>query len=146
SPDWIDAFDRIVRGHDGLRAASAERRLVLSYTVSDQPLRAPTAPDHAEAERGDAGERPDVRYAIVLDHGDNRVVAGPVDDPDVTFRTDRATAGAIAAHAESAQTAFMAGRLRLGGDVRALLANQDLLAGIDDCTASLRAADVPEPV
>lgn len=127
SPEWIAAFDDIVRNHDGLRAASADRRVVVSYLVGD-PARDEPGPG---------------TYALVFDHGDNRVVAGPHADPDITFRADPATASAIAAGDESAQRAFMSGRLRLGGDVRVLMANQDLLAEIDDCTTTLRAATAP---
>jgi hypothetical protein len=125
SPEWIAAFDAIVRDHAGLRAASADRRVVISYTVTGAP--------------GDAGGATGSgTYTLVLDHGDNRVLDGPHADPDITFATDRVTAAAIASHDESAQRAFMAGRLRLGGDVRVLMANQDLLAEIDDCTVALR--------
>jgi hypothetical protein len=119
SPTWITAFDQVVHDHAGLREASADRRVVVQFTVADGP--------------GDA-----VVYALVLDHGENHVVAGAHPEPDITLRTDRRTAAAIASHAESAQTAFMSGRLRLGGDVRVLIANQDLLAGVDDCSRSLR--------
>jgi len=113
-----------VRAHAGLRDATADRRVVVQFTVT--------------AASGSGGADGDVVYALVLDHGDNRVVPGPHPDPDITLRTDRATAGAIASHAESAQTAFMAGRLRLGGDVRVLIANQDVLASVDDCAKELR--------
>src|SRR5690349_15897580 len=133
SPEWIEALDHAVRGHEGLRRASADRRVVLSYTVSPEPVRPGPAgaPPTAGAPTTTGGPG-DVAYTLVLDHGDNRVQAGAAEDADVTFRTDRATAAAIASHAESAQTAFMAGRLRLGGDVRALMANQDLLVEVDD--------------
>lgn len=125
SDEWITAFDDVVRRHEGLRAATADHHLVIQYSIDPAVVDGP----------GDA-----VGYAIVLDHGDNRVVAGAHPDPDITLRTDRGTAADIAAHRESAQSAFMAGRLRLGGDVRVLIANQGVLADIDDCTAALRAA------
>lgn len=133
SDDWISAFDNIVRNHDGLRGASAGHRVVIQYTVSDEPLT-------VEGDATAATDVSEVEYAIVLDHGDNRVIPGRSGDPDITLRTDRRTAAAIATHAESAQTAFMSGRLRLGGDVRVLIATQSLLVEIDDCTADLRAA------
>jgi hypothetical protein len=119
SPTWITAFDQVVHDHAGLREASADRRVVVQFTVAD-------GPDDA------------VVYALVLDHGENHVVAGAHPAPDITLRTDRRTAAAIASHAEGAQAAFMSGRLRLGGDVRVLIANQDLLAGVDDCSRALR--------
>ena len=124
SDEWITGFDELVRTHDGLRDASADTRVVLQFTIH------PTVVD---------GPGTAVTYAVLLDHGDNRVVPGVHPDPDLTLRTDRRTAAAVAAHHESAQTAFMAGRLRLGGDVRFLIAHQGVLAGIDDCAAQLRA-------
>lgn len=134
SPAWIAAFDEVVRSSPTLRAASAGRRVVVQFTVTPGPGSTGSGGTGADDDPADA-----VRYALVLDHGDNRVIAGPHPDPDLTLRTDRSTAAAIASHAESAQTAFMAGRLRLGGDVRVLIANQDVLAGIDDCARTLRA-------
>lgn len=125
SDEWITAFDDIVRRHEGLRAATADHRLVVQFSIAPSVVDGP----------GDV-----VDYAVVLDHADNRVVAGTHPDPDITLRTDRRTAAAIAGHHESAQSAFMAGRLRLGGDIRALIANQEVLAGIDDCAAVLRVA------
>lgn len=139
SPAWITAFDRVVREHEGLRAASADRRVVVQFVVSDGA----GAGDAGDGTTGAAGAPSDdgeVAYALAFDHGDNRVLAGRHPSPDLRLTTDRATAGAIASHAESAQIAFMSGRLRLGGDVRVLIANQDLLAGIDDCTGALRDA------
>jgi hypothetical protein len=128
SPAWIAAYDEIVRAHAGLRQATSDRRVVIELTVTSEPVR---------ARRAEPGTT-DTVYTVVLDHGDNRVLPGPHPEPDITLRTDRATAAAIASHAESAQAAFMAGRLRLGGDVRVLIATQDVLAEVDDCARALR--------
>jgi hypothetical protein len=137
SPAWIAAFDEVVRAHPGLREATAHRRVVVEFTVAAPADR---SNDAGPGDSGPNGAPNDgtVVYALVLDHGENRVIAGAQPDPDITLRTDRSTAVAIASHAESAQTAFIAGRLRLGGDVRVLIANQDVLAEIDDCTRGLR--------
>ena len=133
SDEWITAFDDVVQHHEGLRAATADHHLVIQFSVAPSVVDGP----------GDT-----VDYAVVLDHGDNHVVAGTHPAPDITLRTDRRTAAAIAGHHESAQSAFMAGRLRLGGDIRVLIANQQVLAGIDDCAAGLRSvtdAGAPGP-
>jgi putative sterol carrier protein len=61
-----------------------------------------------------------------------------VADPDVTFTQDRATAAAIASGELSAQSAFMAGRLRMGGDLRAVLDRSQDLTALDDVFASAR--------
>ena len=65
--------------------------------------------------------------------------AGRVDDPDLTFTQDRATAEAIHRGDLSAQAAFMQGRLRLGGDLRAVIDRAVELATIDDLFAGARA-------
>lgn len=63
----------------------------------------------------------------------------------VTFLTDRATAVAIASGRESAQAAFMAGRLRVDGDTRLLMAQQSVLGELDDLFGPVRAATDFDP-
>ena len=81
----------------------------------------------------------EVAYALVVSDGRVRVVRGRVADPDLTFTQDRATAEAIHRGDLSAQAAFMQGRLRLGGDLRAVIDRASELAAIDDVFASARA-------
>ena len=52
--------------------------------------------------------------------------------------TDYATASSVAAGDLSAQLAFMEGRVRLGGDVAALLAASGALSRVDDVLAPIR--------
>ena len=59
---------------------------------------------------------------------------------DPAAEGDRATADAVHEGRTSAQAAFMAGHLKVGGDVGALLAHQELLAELNDVLAHLRAA------
>lgn len=85
---------------------------------------------------GPAGE---VAYALVVDEGRVRVHRGRVDGPDLVFTQDRATAEAIHRGELSAQAAFMQGRLRLGGDLRAVIDRAADLASLDDVFARVRA-------
>jgi predicted lipid carrier protein YhbT len=114
----------------------------------------------ADAARGDRraaapadGARPDLVIQQVVTGADHEVTwfvsvraaevclqAGRHPAPDITLTQDRATAAAIASGAQSAQGAFMSGRLRVGGDVRILLDHQDELARLDDLFAPVRAA------
>ena len=64
---------------------------------------------------------------------------GRADAPDITFTQDRATAEAIHRGELSAQTAFIEGRLRLGGDLRAVIERAGSLVAIDDVFAAARA-------
>lgn len=52
----------------------------------------------------------------------------PRGEPDVHIVTDRAAAVAIRAGSLSAQRAFLDGRLRIGGDIAALMAHREALA------------------
>jgi putative sterol carrier protein len=78
-------------------------------------------------------------YVVRIDGGRASVERGRVDDPDVTFTQDRATATAIAQGELSAQVAFMAGRLRVGGDLRAVMDRTERLVSLEDLFGPTRA-------
>jgi predicted lipid carrier protein YhbT len=118
SPTWFEAADQALRSDVELAAASRGLQLVLQQSVDDPA--------------------PGVTWHIRIDDGRVRLVLGEAGDATVTFRCDRATAIDIHEGRTSAQAAFMAGRLRGGGDVGALLAHQQLLAGLNDVLAPLR--------
>lgn len=79
-------------------------------------------------------------YALRLADGEASVVAGRVDDADITFTQDRETAVAIATAQLSAQAAFMAGRLRVGGDLQMVLERARDLTELDDIFSRARAS------
>ena len=85
-------------------------------------------------DRGD-----ETAYVIRIEGGRVAVERGRATDADVTFTQDRATAAAIAAGELSAQSAFMAGRLRMGGDLRGVLGRAQDLSALDDVFAQARA-------
>ena len=118
SPEWFEAAETSIRADETLQRASAEVQLVLQQTVHDA--------DH------------EITWHVSFDRGSVRLVVGPAAEPSVTFSCDRPTAVAVATGATSAQAAFMSGNLRIGGDVRHLLANAELLASLDDALAPLR--------
>ena len=119
TPEWIEALDEAARRDPSLEAATAPVDLVVEQCVTDP-----------------AG---DVTFHIVFDHGHVSVIPGPATAPTVRFSQDRETALAIAAGVDSAQRAFMSGRLRVGGDLRVLLDHQVALSALDDVFASVRA-------
>ena len=113
---WLDALDAAAQ-----RApVDPDLRLVLQQVVPDGPT----------------GE---LAYAIVLEDGRARVERGRVTNPDLTFTQDHATAAAIHRGELSAQTAFIEGRLRLGGDLRAVIDRAGAVAALDDIFAAARA-------
>ena len=81
----------------------------------------------------------EVAYALVVRGGRVHVERGRADDPDLVFTQDRDTAEAIHRGELSAQAAFMQGRLRLGGDLRAVVDRASELAAVHDVFASVRA-------
>ena len=113
---WLDELEAAATGAD----VPPMPRLALQQVVPDGP----------------DGE---VAYALVVEDGRVEVCRGRVENPDLVFTQDRATAEAIFLGELSAQAAFMQGRLRLGGDLRAVIDRAADLASVDDVFASVRA-------
>ncbi|HET8930912.1 MAG TPA: SCP2 sterol-binding domain-containing protein [Acidimicrobiales bacterium] len=120
SPDWIRALDEAVQASGALREATSDVSLTLRQTLTDR----------------DDG---DVSWHIVVDHGSVRVHPGPGDHADVTFTQDDETARAIGAGTISVQTAFMIGRLRIGGDTAMLMEHAAAFDSLADLFDELRA-------
>jgi predicted lipid carrier protein YhbT len=115
SPEWVASLAEASAGAEVPQGV----RLVLQQVVVDE----------------DGSE---VAYAVRLHDGAVEVEPGRAPDADVTFTQDRATAEAIAAGTLSAQAAFLAGRLRVGGDLTAVLEGARDLTGIGDVFAGAR--------
>jgi hypothetical protein len=78
-------------------------------------------------------------FHVALSARGVRITPGEAGDAAITFTQDYDTAAAIARGELSAQEAFMAGRLRVGGDLRALVDHHRSLQEIDDVLGSVRA-------
>lgn len=114
---WFDDAD--VAGRASRLATDVE--LVIQQVVPD-------GPDGIE-----------VAYVITVTDGAVNVRKGRAESPDITFTQDLATATAIHRGELSAQRAFIEGRLRLGGDLPAVIAHAGSLSAIDDVLADARA-------
>lgn len=132
SDGWIDEMDRAARSSASLRRACAEVTMVVEQRI-------------VGGDDDDGNDDAGVTYHLVFDRGQVAVRPGPAPAPTVRFCQDRRTAEAISSGAMAAQQAFMARRLRIDGDLRALLAHADLLAGLDDVFAPVRAATDHDP-
>ncbi len=75
-------------------------------------------------QRVTGGPEGDVEYTLHLAHGTVRFEPGP-GSGDVELASDYETAAAISQGHLSPATAFAAGRLRIGGSVSSLVANQE---------------------
>jgi putative sterol carrier protein len=98
-----------------------EEDLVLQHVVSDGP----------------GGE---IRYHVRVGGGAVTLIRGQAANPDVTFAEDYATAAAIASGEMTAPAALLAGRIRVGGDVAALMAHVGAFTANDPVPADVRAA------
>ncbi len=122
SPAWVAALDHAARADPALADAAREVALVVEQRVTGAP----------------AG---DVTYHVVFDHGSVSVGLGAAGEglaPVVRFTLDHETALDIARGQGSAQRAFMAGTLQVGGDLRVLLDHQLVLSALHDVFATVR--------
>jgi hypothetical protein len=119
SDEWFAAADQAgaasTRGHDERAGA-----LVVQHVVTGGP----------------AGNR---SFQVVLDAGGLQITPGEAAHATVTFTLDYDAAAAIARGELSAQAAFMAGRLRVGGDLRALVDHHRAHQELDDVLGAVRA-------
>lgn len=122
SPEWIAAFDEAVSSSERLREATASLGLTVRQTLTDP----------------DGG--PDTSWHVVVDHGTVHAHAGPGSHADLTFSSDLETARSIAAGTISVQTAFMVGRLVIGGDTAKLMEYAPAFDGLADIFDGLRSA------
>jgi hypothetical protein len=121
SPAWLDAAADALAGSPGLRDAIRDVELTLEQTVTG-------GPDGT------------VRWHVTLDHGEARLVAAPAERPDLSFTTTYRVARAIALGELPAPMAFIAGRLRVGGDLALLTRHQRVLSAVDDVLVDVRKA------
>lgn len=124
SDDWIAALHEAVATDAGLAASTADLSLTIDQEITDGPFG-------------------DVRYHVTFDNGTVSVAPGSSATATVRFHQDYETAAAIAMGESSAQRAFMTGRLRVGGDLRELLAHTEVLAQLDDLFGGVRARTAP---
>jgi alkyl sulfatase BDS1-like metallo-beta-lactamase superfamily hydrolase len=119
SDEWFDEVNRAAADHDQLLTDAAGVDLTIQQVVT-------------------GGPEGDVRYTVRV--RDGKVAMARGDDPtaDVTFTEDWDTARQVAAGEVNAPTAFMTGRIRVSGNVAALLDAQGSLVGLDKVFAELR--------
>ena len=84
------------------------------------------------------GPEGDAAWHVVVDDGAVSVRPGEAPEPDVTFRQSYETAAAIGRGELSAQTAFMIGKLRVGGNVELLMTHQGTFDGVEDVFEAVR--------
>ena len=120
SDEWIAAMNSAAAGSDALRHATSKVRITIQQVVKS-----------GEDERC---------YLVRVDNGKVSVEPGRDPGADLTITEDAETAAALARGEMSPQIAFMLGRIRVSGDMPALMASYEALAEADDAFAPVRAA------
>lgn len=120
SDEWLQRANEAVSGSSELSKASEGQDVTIAYEVTGTP----------------SGK---VSYAISFKDGSAAVEPGPHQDAPTSFSLDYETASEIARGDLSAQAAFMQGRLKLAGDVTVLVRQYQMIDGLDDALAPLRA-------
>ena len=122
SDAWVAALDEVAANHRGLQAAAVGTTLVVEYRVASDPP---------------------ALWHITLNQGEVGVKAGPADKPNTWFEARPAAAQALLDGSLDPLRAVIDGDLSIGGDPRRLLDYREILDGIGDVFAGVRAATIP---
>lgn len=119
SPEWLAAAADAIANDVTLHAVAQELDLTLEQTVADGP-------------------EGTVCWHIAFGDGRAQLVAAPAHRADIRLTTTWPVAQAIAKGELAAPAAFIAGDLRVGGDLTLLLRHHHKLSAIDDALAMVR--------
>ena len=122
------------------RYLSAEWFERAQHAVSEKGVRggATDGTDLVVQQHVTGGPDGDVAYHVDVHGGEVQIASGVAEQPTVTFIQDWDTASAIGKGELSAQGAFMAGRIRVRGDLPRLVSGGDVFGHLDDVLADLR--------
>jgi putative sterol carrier protein len=117
SDEWIQEVKERLNASDGFRTGSASAKATLQQVVS-----------------GSEGES---RYWIVIDHGSVDMGPGDTPSPDATITQDYETAVALAKSEINPVSAFMSGKLKVGGSMMLLMQLQRAFAELPKVMAEM---------
>jgi hypothetical protein len=135
--DWFEALGAALKGLSGTASEPAvlESALGIGQIVTEVP----GGPAAAGVDEGE------IRYTIVLsEDGSASLVRDSTEPAQVIIVEDWLTARAIASGASSVAEMLNAGKLKVRGDARALVAAADLLARVAPVIAAKLADRPPE--
>jgi len=140
SDEWLAEMARLVAEASSLRDATQQLDSPEDFAVAQHITDVPPT-DVPSTDGSSADTSHNVDYYIKFGLGPASVHPESVDEnlPHVSFTQSYATAVAIATGELSAQSAFMAGQLRVGGRVDLLTANVSIMENLDDVLGELRA-------
>lgn len=117
SDEWIQEVKQRLNASDGFRTGSASAKATIQQVVS-----------------GSEGES---RYWIVIDHGTVDMGPGDTPSPDATITQDYETAVALAKSELNPVSAFMGGKLKVGGSMMLLMQLQGAFAELPKVMAEM---------
>jgi putative sterol carrier protein len=120
SEEWLAELDQAIADDEQISSAASGVDLTIQQVVT---------------RRGAA----DVCYATRVADGRVRLRPGRVEDADAVIREDYETAAALARGETSPQDAILAGRIRVSGNLGALLEGQQVLERVRACLDEVRA-------
>jgi SCP-2 sterol transfer family. len=103
----------------------------------DEAFRSAAAGKKASIQQLITGPEGQTDYWIMIDDGSIDMGLGDADKPDVTITQSYATAVALAKSELSAVTAYMTGKIKIGGNMGLLLGLQGVLAQLPAAMASI---------
>ena len=106
--EWADEVSSVLNTHPGFKSAIANADLGIVYNVTGTP----------------SG---DVSYFIKTAAGAAELGLGTLDNPDVTVASTYDTAASISKGDLNTQTAFMTGKVKVGGNLAKLMMHQAVL-------------------
>ncbi len=119
SSEWIAQAHAAAQSSATLADATADVQITIQQNVTDTP-------------------DGDIHYVIRVDRGRVEIFEGLDERATVSFTQDWETGVGMSRGILSAQDAFTAGKLRVGGDIQAMMDVQQAFAELDDVFVELR--------
>lgn len=117
SVEWIQEVKERLNASEGFRTGSANAKATLQQVV--------------------AGPEGESRYWIVIDHGTVDMGPGDTESPDATITQDYETAVALAKSEVNPVSAFMSGKLKIGGSMMLLMQLQGAFSELPKVMAEM---------
>ncbi|MGQ0848918.1 MAG: SCP2 sterol-binding domain-containing protein [Actinomycetota bacterium] len=121
SDEWASEVSARLNSHAGFKNAIGNASLGVAFNVNDTP--------------GDS----EVAYYLRTADGEADLRLGTIENPDVTVNSNYETASSISKGDLNTQTAFMTGKIKVGGNLAKLMMHQ---AAIMQWAAAVKDMDV----
>ncbi len=108
SQEWSDAVQNALNGYPGFKSAIVSTDLGLQFHITETP-------------------EGDVNYYLQTSGGSAVLALGSLQNPDITIGQTYETARGIFSGELATQNAFMAGKLKVSGNMAKLLMNQNVI-------------------